>query len=117
MRDRAREGGGPRHGSDRVSALSEAFHHIFVAVCTPALQNPHSKLLLLRCIVPNVALLQLILMVLPQHMEARAAAALMVKKVTFTHVSKSVATLSGKAQFRAFSQKMQIAKFSSCPGV
>lgn len=67
MSERAREGGGPRHGSDRVSALSEAFHHIFVAVCTPALQNPHSKLLLLRCILPNVVLLQLILMVLPQH--------------------------------------------------
>lgn len=54
---------------------------------------------------PNVALLQLILMVLPQHMEARAAAALMVNKLTFTHVSKSVARLSGKAQFRVFSQK------------
>lgn len=69
-RERARgesergEGGGPRYGSDRVSALSEAFHHIFVAVCTPALQNPHSKLLLLRFILPNVGLLQLILIVL-----------------------------------------------------
>lgn len=93
MSERAREGGGPRHGSDGVSALSEAFHHVFVAVCTPALQNPHSKLLLLRCILPNVVLLQLILMVLQQHMEARAAAAPMGNKVTFTHVSKSVAKI------------------------
>lgn len=42
---RAREGCGPCYGSDRVSALSEAFHHIFAAMCTPASQNPHSKLL------------------------------------------------------------------------
>ena len=51
-REKEREWGkeGARRGSDRVSALSEAFHHIFVAVCTPALQSPHSKLLLLLCI-------------------------------------------------------------------
>lgn len=30
-------------GSDRVSALSKAFHHIFVAVCTPALTSAHSE--------------------------------------------------------------------------
>lgn len=64
-----------------------------------------------------MVLLQLILMVLQQQIEARAAAALMVNKVTFIHVSKSVVKLSGKAQFRVFSQKMKIAKFSSCPGV
>lgn len=34
---------GAHHRSDRVSALSEAFHHIFVAVCTPALQCPTFK--------------------------------------------------------------------------
>lgn len=41
---------GAQHGSDWVSSLSEAFHHICVAVCTPAMQNPHSELLLLLCI-------------------------------------------------------------------
>lgn len=40
---------GTHHGSDRVSAPSKAFHHIFVAVCTPALQSEHSKLLLMLC--------------------------------------------------------------------
>lgn len=40
---------GAHHGSDRVLALTEAFHHIFVDVCTPALQNSHSELLLLHC--------------------------------------------------------------------
>lgn len=40
---------GTHHGSDRVSAPSKAFHHIFVVVCTPALQSEHSKLLLMLC--------------------------------------------------------------------
>lgn len=62
-RERESKGGewGKADRSDRVSALSEAFHHIFVAVCTPALQTPHSKLLLLLCI--------LLCMVPPQPMK------------------------------------------------
>lgn len=53
--ERKRGGGGTmwlaRHGSDGVSALTEAFHHVFVAVCTPALESPHSKRSLGVCIV------------------------------------------------------------------
>lgn len=66
--------GEARRGSDRVSALSEAFHHTFVAVCTPASQSPHSKLLLLPrmllCVpqaqTPPLALIVLLLLLLQQ---------------------------------------------------
>lgn len=47
-----------RHGSDGVSALTEAFHHVFVAVCTPALGSPHSKRSLGVCIAPYRPLAQ-----------------------------------------------------------
>ena len=61
---------GAHPGSDRVLALSEAFHHIFVALCTPALQSPHSKLLLLLCVLLCMLLVQLVLLVpllIPPH--------------------------------------------------
>lgn len=111
---RAREGGGPRYGSDRVSALSEAFHHIFVAVCTPALQNPHSKLLLL-CILPSVVLLQLILIVLHA-----AAMALLVNEFRISHVSQYVVLLSKSLERRGLEQlfalKVNRAMLHSHPG-
>lgn len=52
----SRKGGGGMmglacHGSDGVSALTEAFHHVFVAVCTPALESPHLQRSLGVCIV------------------------------------------------------------------